>query len=166
MMKKLFLVAAVALLATPLFASDMKMDAKLGYARVKGGANGFNIGPSMYYSLYQSDGFVKDLSVGGALDVMMAKQTGVWSYNVYIGPDARLAMPYSYFKLGFGYNYNRVVGVNSNLFGVKFGLGGLYPIAEGMKLGLDFSFFYAFNQGNLGEKIWVMSVGPVLSFDL
>ena len=162
MMKKLFLVAAVALLATPLFASDLMMDAKVGYARFQGGANGFDIGPSMYYSLYKSDGFVKDLAVGGNLDFAMAKLAGVWVYNVYVGPDAKLTMPYSYFKLGFGYDYARAAGVATNLFGVKFGAAGLYPIAEGMKLGLDFSFFYAFNNG----QPWTMSIGPVLSFDL
>ena len=166
MMKKLFLVAAVALLATSVFASDMSFDAKVGYARVKEGFNGFNVGPSMYYSLYQSDGFVKNLAVGGAFDYMMARTAGVWMYNVYIGPDAKLEMPYSYFKLGFGYDYDRIAGVNNNLFGVKFGVAGMYPIAEGMKLGVDFSFFYAFNQANLGERIWTMSIGPVLTFDL
>ncbi len=166
MMKKLFLVAAVALLATPLFASDMKMDAKIGYARVRGGANGFDIGPSMYYSLYQSDGFIKDLGLGGALDYTYAKSNGVAFNSVYIGPDARLEMPYSYFKLGFGYDYGRAAGLNNNFFGVKFGAAGFYPIAEGMKLGLDFSFFMGFNSANFGQKPWVLSIGPVLTFDL
>jgi hypothetical protein len=168
MMKKLFLVAAVALLATPLFAQNMKMDAKLGYARMKGGMNGFNVNPGVFYSLYSSDGFIKDLSLGGDLDFLMAKipVVGGWAYSIFIGPMARLEMPYSYFKLGFGYDYSRGGGTNSNLFGVKFNLGGLYPIAEGMRLGLDFGMFYAFNQGNLGYRTWALSVGPVLSFDL
>jgi hypothetical protein len=162
MMKKLFLVAAVALLATPLFASDMKMDAKVGYARMQGGVNGFDVNPGVFYSLYTNDGFIKDLSLGGDLDFMMGKLAGVWVYNIFIGPMARMEMPYSYFKLGFGYAFNRAAGLNTNLFGTKFNLGGLYPIAEGMKLGLDFGFFYAFNQG----QPWVMTIGPVLSFDL
>ena len=166
MMKKLFLVAAVALLATPLFASDMKMDAKLGYARMQGGVNGFDVNPGVFYSLYASDGFIKDLSLGGDLDFTMGKHAGVWVYSVFIGPMARIEMPYSYFKLGFGYDFLRAAGLNNNLFGLKFNLGGLYPIAEGMRLGLDFGMFYAFNQANLGSRTWAITVGPVFSFDL
>ena len=162
MMKKFFLVAVVALLATPLFAGDMKMDAKLGYARGTGSANGFNVNPGLFYSLYASEDFIKDLSVGLDLDFAMLKAVGVWSYNVGIAPMAKLLMPYSYFKLGFGYTYARAAGNAVNLFGIKFNVAGLYPIADGIDLGLDFGMMYAFNQG----KPWILSVGPVLSFDL
>ena len=173
-MKKIFLVAVVALLATPLFASEMKFDGKLGYARVKDGGNGFVVGPAMYYSLYNDTGFIKDLSVGLGLDVTMAKFSGTfdgssvsaWGYNFLFTPEARLEMPYSYFKLGFGYDYFRIVGVNNNMFAMKFAVGGLYPIAEGTRLGLDFTFDYMLTKGNLSERIWIINVGPVLSFDL
>ncbi|MFH1223484.1 MAG: hypothetical protein V1647_03975 [Pseudomonadota bacterium] len=165
-MKKLFLVAAVALLATSVFASEMKMDAKLGYAKVKGGASGFNVSPAMYYSLYQGDGFVKDFSLGMNLDFLMARAAGVWGYSMFLGPEGRLEMPYSYFKLAFGYDYYRAAGVNSNLFAVKFGAGFLYPVADATKLGLDVSFAYTLNSGNVGQKLWMLSVGPVVSFDL
>jgi len=163
MMKKLFLVAVVALLATPLFASDMQMDAKLGYARGNGSQNGFNVNPGLYfYSLYSSEDFVKDLSIGADFDFAMLKQVGVWTYNIGIAPMLKMAMPYSYFKLGFGYTFNRAAGLNTNLFGIKFNVAGLYPIADGMSLGLDFGMMYAFNNG----RPWILSVGPVLSFDL
>jgi hypothetical protein len=162
MMKKLFLVAAVALLATPLFAQDMKMDAKFGYARAQNGFNGFNVNPGLYfYSLYSSEDFVKDLSLGLDFDFMMTKNQ-VWAYNIGIAPMLRMEMPYSYFKLGFGYAFNRVAGVNTNLFGIKFNVAGLYPIADGMNLGLDFGMMYAFNNG----QPWNLSIGPVLSFEL
>jgi hypothetical protein len=163
MMKKLFLVAVVALLATPLFASDMQMDAKLGYARGNGSANGFNVNPGLYfYSLYSSEDFVKDLSLGVDFDFAMLKANNVWTYNIGIAPMLKMAMPYSYFKLGFGYTYARSQGNSDNLFGIKFNVAGLYPIADGMNLGLDFGMMYAFNQG----RPWVLSIGPVLSFDL
>ena len=161
-MKKLFLVAAVALLATPLFASDMKFDAKLGYAKMQGGASGFVVGPAMYYSLYQSDGFVKDFGLGLGLDFTMAKLAGSWVYNMLIGPEARVEMPYSYAKLGFGYNYSKSLGVASNALGMKFGVGFLYPIADATKLGLDFTFGYVLT----GTRAWMINVGPVVSFDL
>jgi hypothetical protein len=168
MMKKLFLVAVVALLATPLFASDMQMDAKLGYARGNGSANGFNVNPGLYfYSLYSSEDFVKDLSIGADFDFAMLKGTdalgaSAWTYNIGIAPMLKMAMPYSYFKLGFGYTFSKTPDDNLNLFGIKFNVAGLYPIADGMNLGLDFGMMYAFNSG----RPWVLSVGPVLSFDL
>ena len=167
-MKKIFLVAVVALLATPLFASDMKFDGKLGYARVKDGGNGFVIGPAMYYSLYTDNGFVKDLSVGLGLDMTMAKfsTASTWGYNFLFTPEARLELPYSYVKLGFGYDYFRIAGVNNNLFAMKFGVGALFTVAEGTKLGLDFTLDYMLTQGNLGERLWIINVGPVVSFDL
>ncbi len=172
-MKKIFLVAVVALLATPLFASDMKFDAKFGYARLKGGYNGFVIGPAMYYSLYSDTGFIKDFSIGAGLDFTMAKGNGVWAYSVLISPEARLEMPYSYAKLGFGYNYVRVGEIvagagatTGNLFGMKIGVGALFEVSEGMKMGLDFTFNYAFNKGNFGERLWQINVGPMVSFDL
>ena len=161
-MKKFFLVAAVALLATPLFASDMSFDVKAGYARIQGGANGFVVGPAFYYSVYQNDGFVKDLSVGLGLDFIMAKTTGVWVYNMLVGPEAKLEMPYSYFKLGFGYNYTKAAGITSNALGMKFGLGGMYEISEGMKMGLDFTFMEKLTDG----RAWTITVGPVFSFAL
>ena len=171
-MKKIFLVAVIALLATPLFASDMKFDGKFGYARIKGGANGFVIGPAMYYSLYTDTGFVKDISIGLGLDFVMAKTPVVltvpaaWVYNILVGPEARLEMPYSYFKVGFGYDYTydhtRVSSTNSNALGMKVGLGGLYEIAEGTKLGLDFTFIERLTDGTA----WSINVGPMVSFDL
>ena len=161
-MKKFLVVAAVALLATPLFASEMKFDAKAGYARMEGGANGFVVGPAFYYSLYSDEGFVKDISVGLGLDFMMAKLSGQWIYNMLVGPEARLEMPYSYFKLGFGYNYVKAGAAKSNALGMKFGLGGLYEISEGMKMGLDFTFGYKLTDGTA----WTIAVGPVFSFDL
>jgi hypothetical protein len=165
-MKKLFVAAAVALLATPLFASEMKFDAKVGYARMEGGANGFVVGPAFYYSLYSDEGFVKDISLGLGFDFTMAKLAGEWMYNLLIGPEARVEMPYSYFKLGFGYDYFRtkVLGTTatSSALGMKFGLGGLYEISEGMKMGLDFTFAYKLTDG----RAWMINVGPVFSFDL
>jgi len=161
-MKKIFLVAVVALLATPLFASDMKFDGKLDYARTQGGANGFVVGPAMYYSLYTDTGFIKDFSVGLGLDFTMAKASGVWAYNMLFTPEARLEMPYSYAKLGFGYDYTRSGGVNNNALGMKIGLGGLFVVAEGTKLGLDFTFVEKLT----GGTAWTIEVGPVVSFDL
>lgn len=162
-MKKILLVAFATLLASPLFASDMKFDAKFGYARIEGGANGFVLGPAGYYSLYSDDeGFLKDFSLGLGLDFTMAKLSGTWIYNMLIGPEARLEMPYSYFKLGFGYNYWKAAGVSSNALGMKVGLGGLMEVAEGTKLGLDFTFGYKLTDG----RMWSIGVGPVVSFDL
>jgi len=169
-MKKILLVAVVALLATPLFASDMKFDAKVGYARIQGGANGFVIGPAMYYSLYNDEaGFIKDVAVGLGLDFTMAKLDGAWIYNLLIGPEARMEMPYSYVKLGFGYNYSRqtisVLGVSatasSNALGMKFGAGAIFKVAEGMKMGLDFTFAEKLTSGTA----WMINVGPMVSFD-
>jgi len=160
-MKKFFVVAALAVLATPLFASEMKFDAKLGYARLESGANGFVVGPAFYYSVYQNDGFVKDISVGLGLDFTMAK-SGSWCYNMLVGPEARLEMPYSYFKLGFGYDYAKDGSTTNNALGMKFGLGGLYAISEGMKMGLDFTFGYILT----GTRSWMINVGPVFSYDL
>jgi len=165
-MKKLFLVAAVALLATSVFASDMKFDAKVGYAKIQNGGSGFVVGPGMYYSLYQGDGFVKDFSLGMGLDFTMAKFAGAWGYNMFFGPEGRLEMPYSYAKLGFGYDYFRNAGVNSNMLAMKVGVGFLYPIADATKLGLDFTFGYTLTQGNVGSRMWMINVGPVVSFDL
>ena len=160
-MKKIFLVAVIALLATPLFASDMKFDAKFGYARMSG-ANGFVIGPAMYYSLYSDTGFIKDLSVGLGLDFNMGKLAGAWVYNMLVGPEARLEMPYSYAKLGFGYDYFKAAGVSSNALGMKFAVGGLFVVAEGTKLGLDFTFAEKLT----GGTAWTINIGPVVSFDL
>ena len=166
-MKKILLVTVVALLATPLFASEMKFDGKLGYARMKGGVNGVVIGPAVYYSLYSDEaGFMKDFSVGLGLDYTIGKVNGILVNNMLFTPEARLEMPYSYAKLGFGYDYYRAAGVNNNLFAMKFAVGGLYSIAEGTKLGLDFTFAYALTKGNLGERVWMINVGPVVSFDL
>jgi len=170
-MKKLFVAAAVALLATPLFASEMKFDAKAGYARTKEGGNGFVVGPAFYYSVYSDEGFVKDISVGLGLDFTMAKVDAgladkVWAYNLLVGPEARIEMPYSYFKLGFGYDYLKVKDLTSdNSIGMKFGIGGLYEIAEGIKAGLDFTFAYKLTEGDFG-RFWMINVGPVFSFDL
>ena len=161
-MKKIFLVAVIALLATPLFASDMKFDGKLGYARTQGGANGFVVGPAMYYSLYSDTGFIKDLSVGLGLDFTMAKLTGTWVYNMLLTPEARLEMPYSYAKLGFGYNYARALGIGNSALAMKISLGGLFVVAEGTKLGLDFTFVEILT----GGTSWMINVGPVVSFDL
>jgi hypothetical protein len=144
----------------------MTFDGKFGYARSQGGGNGFVLGPAMYYSVYNDTGFVKNLGVGLGLDYAMVKNTGVWGYNLFLSPEARLEMPYSYFKLGFGYDYFRVAGINNNLFGMKIGVGALFTVAEGVKMGLDFTFDYAFNQGNLTDKLWMINVGPMVSFDL
>ncbi len=165
-MKKIFLAALVALLATPLFASDMKFDGKFGYARSQGGGNGFVVGPAMYYSLYTDTGFIKDFSVGLGLDFTMVKNAGVWGYNMLFTPEARLEMPYSYAKLGFGYDYFRIAGVNNNMFGMKFGVGALFEVAEGTKLGLDFTLVYTLTKGNLADRLWMINIGPVVSFDL
>ena len=162
-MKKIFLVAVVALLATPLFASDMKFDAKVGYARMEGGVNGFVIGPAMYYSLYNDEaGFIKDVAVGLGLDYNMGKIDGAWAYNMLVGPEARMEMPYSYVKLGFGYDYVKVAGISSNALGMKFGVGGLFKVAEGCKMGLDFTFAEKLTSGTA----WTINVGPMVSFDL
>ena len=161
-MKKIFLAALVALLATPLFASDMKFDGKFGYARSQGGGNGFVVGPAMYYSLYTDTGFIKDFSVGLGLDFTMVKNSGVWGYNMLFTPEARLEMPYSYAKLGFGYDYFKAAGVSSNALGMKFAVGGLFVVAEGTKLGLDFTFAEKLT----GGTAWTINIGPVVSFDL
>ncbi len=162
-MKKFFVVAALAVLATPLFAaSDMSFDAKVGYARTQTSGNGFVVGPAFYYSVYQNDGFVKDISVGLGLDFIMAKiPVAGWAYDMLVGPEAKLEMPYSYFKLGFGYNYYKC-GASSNSLGMKFGLGGLYEISEGMKMGLDFTFAEKLTSG----RMWTIEIGPVFSFAL
>jgi len=164
-MKKLFVAAAVALLATPLFASEMKFDAKVGYARMEGGANGFVVGPAFYYSLYSDEGFVKDISLGLGFDFTMAKLSGSWIYNLLIGPEARVEMPYSYFKLGFGYNYLKAEETKDSSLGMKFALGGMYEISEGIKAGLDFTFAYKLTAGDFG-RVWAINVGPVFSFAL
>jgi opacity protein-like surface antigen len=166
-MKKIFLAAVVALLATPLFASDMKFDAKVGYARMEGGVNGFVIGPAMYYSLYNDEaGFIKDVAVGLGLDFNMGKLSGAWVYNLLVGPEARMEMPYSYVKLGFGYDYFREsvggVTVSSNALGMKFGAGALFKVAEGMKMGLDFTYAEKLT----GGTAWTINIGPMVSFDL
>ena len=161
-MKKILLVAVVALLATPLFASDMKFDAKVGYARMEGGVNGFVIGPAMYYSLYSDAGFIKDVSVGLGLDFNMGKLAGAWVYNMLVGPEARMEMPYSYVKLGFGYDYFKAAGLSSNALGMKFGAGALFVVAEGVKMGLDFTFAEKLTSGTA----WTINIGPMVSFDL
>ncbi len=174
-MKKLFVAAAVALLATPLFASEMSFDARAGYARLgggnlDGGANGFVVGPAFYYSLYSDEGFVKDLSVGLGVDFTMAKASDVWAsdvwaYDLLVGPEAKLEMPYSYFKLGFGYNYLKAEETKDSSLGMKFALGGMYEISEGIKAGLDFTFAYKLTAGDFG-RVWAINVGPVFSFAL
>ena len=76
-----------------------------------------------------------------------------------VGPEARLEMPYSYAKLGFGYDWTKDVG---SALGMKFAVGGLFVVAEGTKLGLDFTFAEKLT----GGTAWIINVGPVVSFDL
>lgn len=162
-MKKLFVAAVVALLATPLFANDFTMDAKLGYVRTEGSGNGFVVGPAVYYSLYKGEDFVKDFSVGLGLDFNYVKTSvlGVsdWGYGISVGPEARLEMPYSYAKLGFGYNYGEGAG---SALGMKFSIAGIMEIAEGVNAGLDFAFNYRLTNGTL----WSIAIGPVFCFAL
>jgi hypothetical protein len=71
-------------------------------------------------------------------------------------------MPFSYFKFALGYQ-GSYADANSNQLGMKVRLGGLYPIEEGMKVGLDFTFGYTLTGDN---KVWMISVGPAFSMDL
>ncbi len=158
-MKKLFVAAVVALLATPLFAGDFTMDAKLGYVRTEGSGNGFVVGPAAYYSLYKGEDFVKDFSVGLGLDFNYIKAAGSWAYGISVGPEARLEMPYSYAKLGFGYNYADGAG---SALGMKFSVAGIMEIAEGVNAGLDFAFNYRLTNGTM----WSIAIGPVFCFAL
>ncbi|MBN1114191.1 MAG: hypothetical protein JXA66_02505 [Oligoflexia bacterium] len=156
-MRKVVLAALFAVLSAPLFASELTLDAKVGYARTQGGANGFDVGAGVYYSLMQTDGFLQDLAVGGAFDFDMTKFGGTWGKGLFIGPEVKLSMPFSYFKLGMGYQ-----GVDEHQFGLKIRVGGLYPIGEGMQAGLDFTFGYTLN----APRFWMITVGPAFSMDL
>lgn len=154
-MKKIVLAAFVALSAATVFAaaSDVSADVRVGYMRAEGGVNGVAGGVGGYYSLLKDAGFLQNLSVGLDFDVLHVSGTT----GVFVGPVAKAVMPYSYAKVGFGYEKF----VNSAL-GLKVSLGGLMPVADGMKVGLDFTFGEKLTNGS----VWTIAIGPVFSIDL
>jgi hypothetical protein len=168
-MKKIVLAAFVALLATPLFAassSDISLDINAGYFKPQDGGNGFGGGVAGYYSVMKDSGILQNLGVGLAFDLGHVSGGNF----IFVGPEAKLSMPYSYAKLGFGMSrasasvdvLGTSVSASSTGLGMKLSLGGVMPIAEGMSAGLNFTF---------GEKLsggtaWTIVIGPVFSMDL
>lgn len=159
MMKKVFLVMAF-LVSTCLMASSM--DVKGGLTHFESGDNGLNVAPTLNYTLYTSDkGVVRGFDIGMGAEFSMAKPADEFSYNLYVGPQGKVFLPYSYLKVGFGYNYSRIASVNANDMAVMGGLGLFYPV-EGAKVGVDLTA----TQLLTGSKAWMVSVGPMFTVGL
>ena len=158
-MRNVFLTIAF-LVSTCLMASTM--DVKGGLTRFEGGEYGLNASPTLNYTLYTStDGVVRGVDLGIGAEFAMAKPANDFSYALYIGPQAKVVLPYSYVKLGFGYDYTRVASINANDLGVMGGLGVFYPV-DGAKIGIDMTVIQAVT----GAKVYSLSVGPMVSFNL
>ena len=158
-MRKLFLTIAF-LVSTCLMASTM--DVKGGLTRFEGGEYGLNASPTVNYTLYTSEtGVVRGVDLGIGAEFAMAKPAGEFSYALYIGPQAKVSTPYSYVKMGFGYDYTRVAKLNYNDLAIMGGLGVFYPV-NNAKIGIDLTAI----QSVTGAKLSSISVGPMVSFDL
>ena len=157
-MKTFFLTIAF-LVSTCLMASTM--DLKGGATRFEGGEWGLNASPAIAYTIYTSDaGAIRGVDLGVASDLAIVKN-GDFAYNVFVGPEGKVVFPYSYVKWALGWNYSRANGVNCNDLAVRYGVGLFYPV-DGAKVGVDFTAEKLIS----GSKIWIMSIGPVVSFDL
>ena len=158
-MRNVFLALAF-LVSASLFASSM--DVKGGFVRFEGGENGLNVAPTLNYTLYTAEeGVIRGVDLGMGAEFAMAKPAGDFAYNLYVGPQGKVFLPYSYIKMGFGYNYSRIANVNCNDLAVMGGIGFFYPV-DGAKIGLDLTA----TQIITGTKSYMISVGPMVSFDL
>ncbi len=161
-MKKLILI--VLMLPAVLSAQGL-FDAKAGYSRIGyetiGSGSGYTFGAGMYYPVHE-DGhsFIRSFSIGAGIDYSTALAKGVWYYHVLTGPELRIEMPYSFVKIGAGYNYWKVKGLASiGAVGIKFCLGALFEITDDTKLGLDITVAYKVTKG----KVSVFNIGPVFA---
>ncbi len=143
-------------------------DVKGGYSRIGystvGTGTGYTVGLGTYYQVYDDgDSFIQNFSIGAGTDYSSALAKGVWYYNLLIGPELRVEMPYSFFKFGFGYNYWKVAGLKSiGAIGVKFCLGALFEVDDELKLGLDITVAYKVTRG----RVSFFNIGPVIAMKL
>lgn len=144
------------------------MDVKGSYSRIGyetiGTGHGYSVGTGVYYSVYDdNDSFMRDFSVGASADYAAALAKGVWYTYIMAGPEFRLEMPYSFFKIGFGYNYWKVKGLSSiGGMGIKFCAGAIFEVSDEMKLGLDITVAYKLTRG----KVSIFSIGPVIAMNI
>jgi len=155
---KHFVLAAIAMLFS-VSLSAATLETKTSYASVQDTDNqGMVYGLNYSFNVYEGTSFIENVTVGGLVDFGMFEGK---AYNLFFAPIVKVELPLTYVKVGYGYDYVKVAGSNSNDWAMFVGAGVKTKLTDAVNFAFDYTMKY-----NIIAKTYTHMFGPAISFNL